>query len=399
MARNLEEQEFGVPPELKGPEPSLEFSTPPPEFPETGPDIIEPGADPMRSKRKGSSRFYVMLLTMVLALYAGFGGTETGAVSTTARKHMGSYVPIGVTITKTAHRDEEHAARTEGSESSETAEGSSGSETESSTGSGTGSTENSSETTESSSAYMEPSCDIVVVGMASEIRGYITFANTDDVVLPVSVEFWDPETETMAFADTVEDLSEKYIIGFTTEHLYYENQAYYDAAGTFPFDVQIVVRMMLGDAESGEERVFTQNSLAAEIPWWSYYDNSTDDTGSGTPQTFVWSTSIYGDGGGVVYNQPELVTETSGIISVMMIADGELIPVDAVSLTDYETNGTAYGTDGNIVYEGEIHDFQLLIPFTMNDGVNHSCTLYVTQYIEGYGIVTLESNYRIEYSN
>ena len=83
----------------------------------------------------------------------------------------------------------------------------------------------------------------------------------------------------------------------------------------------------------------------------------------------------------------------------MMIADGELIPVDAVSLTDSQINGTVYGTDGEIVYEGEIHDFQLLIPYTMNDGVNHSCTLYVTQYIEGYGIVTLESNYRIEYSN
>ena len=396
MARNLEEQEFGVPPEMKAADPSLEFSTPPPEFPETGPDIIEPGADPMRSKRKGSSRFYVMLLTMILALYAGFGGTETGAVSTAERKHAGSYVPIGVTITKIAHRDEEHQAQTEGGESSETSEGGSESGTESSTGN---STESSTETTESSSAYMEPSCNIVVVGMASEIKGYITFANTDDVVLPVSVEYWDPETGTMAFADTVEDLSEKYIISFTTEHLYYENQAYYDAAGTFPFDVQVVVRMMLGDAESGEERVFTQNNIAAETPWWSYYDDSTEASGFGNPQTFVWSTSIYGDGGGVVYNQPELVTEDSGIISVMMIADGELIPVDAVSLTDSQINGTVYGTDGEIVYEGEIHDFQLLIPYTMNDGVNHSCTLYVTQYIEGYGIVTLESNYRIEYSN
>lgn len=383
MANNLDEREFGsLPEEISVPDPALEFSPPPPEYPSPGPEIVEPGSDPMESGRQGkgvSSRFYTLLLAAVITFVLGFSPQPLDLAS--RKQTRGHAIEEGIVITETAYRAED--GKEEQSESgSEETEGS----------------QEQSQTSTEEVAYTEPECEIVLSSMASEMIGLITFNNMDDVALPVTLEYWDPETETMVFSEEIEDISEPIPLNFTTEHFYDANQAYYDAAGTFPMEAEVRVRMNLG-ADGEEERVFTQQSIPEEVQWWVYYDNSTESGPYSHALSFVWMSYLYGRGLTVVYNHPELVTEESQVISLLLVVDGEADPGDTFSVTDEVTSGDVYTTEGYTHYD-EIHDITALIARDMFDAPSHTAILYVTTYLEGYDrIVTIPIEFRFSSSS
>lgn len=404
MAKNQEDWEFGRPPEEIGvseeisfPDPALEFSAPPPEYTDPAPEIIEPDSAPAESGTHGkqaSSRFYMMLLTVVLALMAGWTAQPLDAAA--RKQNRGHAIEEGLVVTETTYRKKENSEQ--GGESSVSGEGAESSGSDRSE-SGEGSQEQSQTSTETV-ALIEPGCDIVLVGMSSEMIGQIFFSDMDDVVLPVVVEYWDPETETMVYSEEVEDISKPFVLDFTTEHFYDANQAYYDAAGTFPMEAEVRVRMrMRKTLESGqeeEERTFTQRSIPESVQWWAYYDNSTETTPYTYARSFVWQSYLYGQSVTVVYNQPELVTEDSHVISLLVTVDGEPVSENAFTVTDEVTSGDVYTTEGYTHYD-EIHDITAVIARDMFDAPSHTAVLYVTQYLEGYDrVVTLQIEYRFE---
>jgi len=370
----MENMEFGIPPEeLKAPDPAREFSSPPPEFPETGPEIVRPGEDPMRSGRRASSRFYMMLLTVVFTFATGAAVTQPA--DTAIRKHVGGYAAAEtLIITDIAYRAEEESQNTgEASEDGQSGETSGG------------------------AVYTEPSCEIVLVGMSSEMLGQISFADMDSAELPVLVEYWDPETQTLVYTEEVADVSEPYVLDFSTQAFYDANEAYYDAAGSFPMEAEVTVRFTLQTEEGAQERSFTAHSEASDAEWWVYYNDETDTALYADAQSFVWRMLVYGEAPGVVYAQPELVSEESGVISLLLVADGEAIPAEAVTITDEVSEGDVYGEDGTLTHVDEIHDISVVIPYVWEEGQAPKVSFFVTQYLESLGKVwTLEKRLELE---
>ena len=129
MAKNQEDWEFGRPPEEIGvseeisfPDPALEFSAPPPEYTDPAPEIIEPDSAPAESGTHGkqaSSRFYMMLLTVVLALMAGWTAQPLDAAA--RKQNRGHAIEEGLVVTETTYRKKENSEQ--GGESSVSGEG------------------------------------------------------------------------------------------------------------------------------------------------------------------------------------------------------------------------------------------------------------------------------------
>lgn len=237
--------------------------------------------------------------------------------------------------------------------------------------------------------YEEPAIDPVLICFSSSIEGSIFVTGNAETVTSCTYELWEPFTDTMIReADVTEEAKTGRVIlePYELGDFYFEHQAEFDAADTWPQEAEIRVSMTYETREGRSVTVTKTQKSSYELGFGIRYVPSTEDV---SPEDYEWR----GKPGNFkigLYESPEEVEVLSdmpeeaieeNMMSFRLTVDGEEIPV-----TEYSSmTSTEEFTDGAGGTQTWYYVTVFLpMPEKYPENEGHVATISVTQYLKGY---------------